>query len=172
MSRPTSSPRVPRTGEPVRATSPFADLGTSSRYLHFHHHRQDQRPASGPLPKEPLQLDADTLLQQAGIGALLARRAFDRPSQQIGPPTQNPLVPGVDRQPARDELRRLLESPGLPVDRHDRHDETVAREMTPVAQNLVGNLSRAGAVDENAAGRNAFGDTRAGAVEPQDIAAF
>ena len=67
----------------------------------------------------------------------------------------------ADDEAARDELGLADERAGLPVDRHDRDDHPVAREVTPIAQHLVADFADPRDVDEHAARGRLAGDPRA-----------
>src|SRR6187401_595235 len=50
----------------------------------FHDDREHQGPPSGTLPEQPLHLEPDPFLDEAGIRSLLDRRLSDGPRQQGG----------------------------------------------------------------------------------------
>src|SRR6188474_3345196 len=74
----------------------------------LHDDRQHQRPEPGSFSEEPLQLDADPLLDQAWIGALFDAGALDRRREQSRNLLQQRLRARVEHEPARDDIGGLL----------------------------------------------------------------
>ena len=95
------------------------------------------------------------------VAASSAGISFSSPSVRASSTNPRVITSGVSSS-----------APGLLADRDDRHDQPVAREVPPVAQDLVADLAAAGPVDQDPAGRHLSGDPPPLVVEPQQVAVF
>src|SRR5262245_14159071 len=68
------------------------------RSSNFHHDGQNQRPASRPLPKQPLHLESNLFPHQARVRPFLVRAFLNGPRQQGRGFLQHRLVADIRRQ--------------------------------------------------------------------------
>src|SRR5262245_19175643 len=118
----------------------------------LHDDGQHKWPPPGTFAEEAAQFDAQLFLDEPLIGPFLDARLLHDLAQHARPVGQErPAV--LHDEAARDDVGHAFERPGLLVDRHHGHDETVLREMASVAEDFVGDLAGQRAVDEHAAHR-------------------
>src|SRR5687768_9115408 len=78
-----------------------ADPATSD----LHHDWKDERPEAGTFAEEALQIHANLLLDEPGVGPFLDTGRFERCREQGRDFLQQPFGPGVEHEPARDHVR-------------------------------------------------------------------
>src|SRR3712207_5479319 len=82
----------------------------------LHDDRQHERPEARTFPEEPLQIDANLLLDQPRIRPLLDARSLERRGEQRRDLLQQRLGARVQDEPARDDVGRLFQRARLTPD--------------------------------------------------------
>src|SRR5262245_41575224 len=137
----------------------------------LHDDGQHEGPPPRTFAEKAAQFDAQLLLDEPLIGAFLDAGLIHEVAQHARAVREQRLAV-FHHEAASDDVGDTLERPGLFVDGHDGHDETVFREVAPVAEDLVNDLARERAVDEDTPHGRLAGDTPAVAVENDDVAIF
>ena len=113
----------------------------------------DTRTPSHTLAKEAPHLDPDRFAQQARIGPLLAREVLDECGQHLRRFADERLAGRIGDDAARDDLRRPDEPAVVRAHGDNRQHDAIAGQVSPIPDDLVGDLTHARVVDQDAAGR-------------------
>src|SRR5438477_1332179 len=139
--------------------------------LDLHNDGQHERPPPGTFAEETAQLDAQLLLDEPLVRALFDAGLIDDVAEQPRAVGEQRLAVLHDES-ARDDVGNAFERARLFVDRHDGHDEAFLRQMPPVAQDLVSDLSSPCVVNQHAPDGRFAGNPSAGLVEGDHVAVF
>src|SRR6188768_1307323 len=101
--------------------------------LDLHDDRYDERPLSRTFPEEAPKLDADLFLDKPLVRPFLNTRSLNDVADELRALAQQVGAVRVLRETAADDVRIAFELPRLLVDRHDRHYETVFRQVAAIA---------------------------------------
>src|SRR5262249_53914928 len=126
----------------------------------LHDDRQDERPPARTFPEEPAQLGPELLFDDALVRAFLEAGLIHHISENPGTVGEQRFAVFHDES-ARDDVGHAFERAGLFVDGDHRHDQSVLREVTAVAEHFVADLAGPRAVDQHAPDRRFPGDAGA-----------
>src|ERR1700722_12439867 len=129
--------------------------------LNFQNHGQNQRALGSLLVEEAFQVGANFLLDYAPIHFFFRRGLLDGAQDDLARFRDNLLAIFRGQKAARNDFRRNFHFPRMFVDGNDRHDYTVFRQMTAIANDYVLDFFERAGIDTHAARTHGLASMRA-----------